>query len=181
MNSSDLRNILCAFVPKDYETGVYACDQLNVINSNRFAIICNNQISTQRGMHWIAFFKKNSTECTEMFDSFGMPVNFYLNHVSNFLKRKGNSVTRNDSQLQSSYSNYCGQFCVYFLAMRIKGVTFNEIIKSFSLNYTKNDFKVYWFVKHNFNPNKHSCDECICNHICSNVVQCSRKKKCIKE
>jgi len=175
MNSTELRNILCCTVPKEYETGVYACDQLSFVKNKAFAIICNNQESTERGGHWIAFFKRKCDESVEMFDSFGMPVTFYSNFVNQFLKCKGKYVIRSNLQLQSNFSNVCGQFCVYFLVMRIQNMSFLDIINSFGPKKEANDFKVYQFVKQNFCYELHSNNDCVCNHICSHIVQRSKK------
>lgn len=60
------------------------------------------------------------------FDSYGLEPNEY---VKEFLK-KFKSVTRNVSPLQSSTTNVCGHYCIYFLCnMSILSNDFNRIIR----------------------------------------------------
>jgi len=176
MNSTELRYILCDSIPSKFETGVFACDQLNNVVSDSFAIICNNQDSTLPGQHWLAFYKSSIHNSTEMFDSFAMSVKFYPNYISAFLKSKGSIVIKNKCQVQSNFSNYCGQFCVYFLLKRIQGLSFSTIMNLFSADLSKNDRVVDLFVKTNFYEKQKHSEFCKCNHKCNNVLQCSKKK-----
>ena len=52
MNSTELRNILGEIVTST-ETGVFACDQLNFVEGDEFAIVVNSDESSQPGMHWL--------------------------------------------------------------------------------------------------------------------------------
>ena len=151
MNSNELRNILASTIPSEYQTGVLACDQLNFITKFKFAIILNTDDSTKSGLHWLSLFKPNAdSQVVEFFDSFGLPYQFYDKRISSFLSKF--SFARTSSfQIQSTFSDVCGHFCVYFLSSRVKGITFDCILNSFSLHdLTKNDERVKTFVKQNF-------------------------------
>ena len=50
-----------------------------------------------------------------------------------FLMSNGSSVRRVSFRTQSTFSDTCRQFCLYFLINRCSGRTFNEILADFSL------------------------------------------------
>ena len=150
MNSNELRSILCQAIQKTFKTGAYACDQLNNVKSDQFAIIVNSDDSNHAAMHWLAIFKERNHDI-EFFDSFGMSISFYSPHIKLFLKKFGKRIVQNRHQIQSNFSNTCGNFCVYYLLHRVRGWSMTSILKDFTLqNLYLNDEKVYLFVKLNF-------------------------------
>lgn len=179
MNSNELRHILASCIPSIYQTGVLACDQLDLITKQKFAVILNTDDSTKPGLHWLSVFKDSATSHeVEFFDSFGLPVQFYDKRIGSFLS-KFIYVRTSSMQIQSTFSDVCGQFSVYYLASRVNGITFDSILDSFSAqNLIKNDERVKTFVKQNFlhvksNIENRSHDDLI-DH--SFVHQCSKKQ-----
>ena len=58
MNSAQIRSILRSNVDKTFQTGVYASDQLNLVKARQFAIIINSDDSHHGETHWLAAFKR---------------------------------------------------------------------------------------------------------------------------
>src|ERR1700744_4503955 len=105
MNSTELRNILNISVPSSYQAGVLACDQLNLVHQQKFAIILNTDASTTPGLHWLGVFKKSAeSPVVEFFDSFGLPTNFYDKQIGNFLSIFP-QILSSSVQLQSPFSD----------------------------------------------------------------------------
>lgn len=150
MNSNQIRHVLHHGKIGQFHTGVYACDQLHHVNSDQFAIVVNTDDSNHKGMHWLAIFKKRFCE-VEFFDSFAMPISFYSPFIKSFVKRFSKRFLHNNIQLQSNYSNMCGQFCCFYILHRMRGWSLDSIINDFSFtNLARNDEKVYQFVQSNF-------------------------------
>ena len=86
MDSYQLRYALLYSLP--IFTAVCAKDQLKLLNpSSTFAVVCNNESSTERGMHWVCFFKNSNTNVIEFFDSYGMGIDFYDKSFREFCSR----------------------------------------------------------------------------------------------
>ena len=63
-------------------------------------LIFNYHNSNQKGIHWVAYFKKY------YFDSYGLPP---LKEIENYVEEY------NKLQMQFDDLEYCGQLCIYFL------------------------------------------------------------------
>ena len=182
MNSGELRNILDVFVPKSFVTGVYASDQLNFIKSPQFAVVFNNESSKFGGMHWLAMWKSKDTNVIQFFDSFAMPLDFYAPSIADFIRKNSGAVVSSCQQIQSDFSEVCGQFCIYFLAKRISGMSFEEILGEFTtFDLRKNDTKVMNFALLNFTYPTFSAKDSIREYMhtiaeVEEVVQCCRKR-----
>jgi len=178
MNSSELRRILGLTVPTTYQTGVLACDQLNLVKKKKFAIIINTDDSTKPGLHWLSIFKESDNcEIVEFFDSFSLPVSFYNDKIGSFLS-KFSRVRTSTAQMQSTFSDVCGQFSVYFLVSRIHGIPYSVIVNSFSRSdLLKNDEKVKTFVEHNFMRHSVSVDSVVHDDVIDlETFQCCKKQ-----
>jgi len=152
MNSVQLRNDLSFCIPPDYETGVFACDELDCVTTSKFAIVLNSEDSTQPGLHWLALFKEANSDIVERWDSYSMPINFYSPVIKNFMISKAKYEKHSINQFQSNYSIVCGEFCLYFLANRTLGYSYEDIVSKFDLHdLERNDALVTNFVKINFN------------------------------
>ena len=152
MNSAQIRNVLYEALGSStmYETNMYACDQLNYIESNQFAVVVNSDDSKHEGMHWLAIYKDRNSS-VEFFDSFSLPLEFYSPSIRSFLNDFGTYATCNKRQIQSNFSVTCGHFCLYYLLNRCRGQSMESILSEFSLtNLTANDVKVKQFVETNF-------------------------------
>lgn len=170
MDSYQLRYCLTRSV--EGYTAVCAIDQLKYIRSESFSIIVNNEPSTSPGMHWIALHKPQHANVVEFFDSFALPTKFYGKEIQCFLQKNGTYVETSTAQYQSDLSNVCGNFCLYFLVLRSKGVSFTNVLSSFSLtNLKHNDELVTHFVSKNYKfPHFANCGE-FCDGHCMNGIR----------
>ena len=127
--------------------GVYAIDEIKSIKTVSYpsSFVINLDPSYKPGSHWVAvYFDKNSVG--EYFDSLaGYPphevVDFLLSHV------KGWQYNR--MQVQELYTTTCGQFVVFYIYQKSRGLTLEVILpKYFSThNKVRNDLLVRDFVK----------------------------------
>jgi hypothetical protein len=91
------------------------------------------------GSHWVVL-----GEC-EFFDSYGIqPLSF---HIFNYLRKNCNTGWwNNDVQLQGNDSTVCAHYCIYYILMRCKGLSPDNIVNV--LRSKKNpDRFVYEFVR----------------------------------
>ena len=96
--------------------GVFAADELpKVMNTFPCGFVANTDPSTEPGTHWVAFYFP-SREKGEFFDSYGYPPEHY-----GFKSYK--IETWNKHKLQSSWSNVCGQYCIFYLYHKSRGIT----------------------------------------------------------
>lgn len=112
--------------------GVYARDTIPTNLSDHGGIIVNTDPIAKSGSHWVAW------DYRYFFDSYGFSPSFY-----NFPSR----TEYNTSFLQSPFSATCGYWAAYFILMRDRGNTLQEITQNFSntdLEY--NDRKVVEIV-----------------------------------
>lgn len=152
MNSDEIRHILNIIIPSKFDTGVYASDQLENLRSDNIAIIFNSDESYKPGTHWLGLFKNEREKTIEFFDSYGMNINFYSSYLEKFMLKNYKISRVNKFQLQSNFSEVCGQYCLYFLFNRVNNITYDEIISKFDNNLINNDLIVESFVNDNFNP-----------------------------
>ncbi len=143
--------------------GVYARDQppMRALASTKLArnhgVIVNTDKSTGWGKHWICYF--NNGVFVEFWDSYGRPVDFYDDTLDY-------SVAVVPRRYQNLWSDVCGQYCVFFLFCRVRGVSIQDIDSHFSeSDFCANDNLVRDFVCSKF-------DYCVPTDNVSEV-QCS--------
>lgn len=90
------------------------------------AFVINNQKRNQPGQHWLAVYYDKNGSC-EFFDSFGMHPSFY--GLEKLIRYPFNY---NKIQLQSNNSYYCGYYCIYFILLKSRGFSLDQIISLFS-------------------------------------------------
>lgn len=134
MNSRELRTVL-ALIPSK-TCGVYPADGIPWRWSRPAAIIANTDDHTQPGTHWVAFYNDASGNGV-YFDSYGIAP-FVPDHVRS-LRRNCPRYRFNTHQLQSTFSDVCGQFCVMFLYYIHSGYSLEQFVSIFSDDYVKND------------------------------------------
>lgn len=125
--------------------------------------IANTDVSDKPGTHWIAYFM-DSPYHTEFFDSFGhTPSTYDFSLIANQC---------NSLQFQSDFSLLCGQFCIYYLYHRSRGITLPEIQTMLSSSqHLINDKKVNCFAHKLFSlPHLFNSAPCYCKQSC-----CSRR------
>lgn len=129
--------------------GVYAADEINkVLLSRSEGIIVNSQTHYFYGEHWIVIYI-NEFNVLEYFDSFGKHPKYLSSLIWNFVKQYPKRVI-NDQRIQGTESTVCGQYCLFYLMCRTRGYTMQDIVKTFSNNYTSNDTFVYKFIDERF-------------------------------
>ena len=122
--------------------GVYAEDELKnlVITSFPSFLICNIDLSSQPGSHWIALGIFRNT--IEIFDSSGFKIFLWSRvpcHLLNFIHKL--SLTRQilvSKRLQSKKSTLCGFYCVLYILAR-NCITLHQIHSLFSKRLAQND------------------------------------------
>ena len=114
---------------KKFLKGVYASDNLpSSLKVNHF-IICNTDVLSGEGIHWYCIFRTKQSEL-ECFDSLGINE-----QKKNFLEKNFNfkgvqKLKFVCTPVQSTFSNTCGHFVLYFLINRLynKDKGFNELL-----------------------------------------------------
>ena len=95
---------------------------------------------TYHNDHWIAVCMTNKR--LEIMDSthsaFESPPHAFLI----FLCQNKDKKVQINPLLQSSETNVCGLYCIFFVLQRSSGKTFNEILENFTDNYVLNDYIV---------------------------------------
>ena len=142
MNTVQIRQILEADpYTRDVFAGVYPRDRLPRTIKYPSGHVFNTD--TEEGEHWIAIYVDEHGR-GEYFDSYGLPP--LHRTFLNFLNAHCTSWTFNDKQLQELSSKVCGQYCVFFLLHRCRGLSMNTIVNMFGQNLKDNDVLVYDFV-----------------------------------
>jgi len=141
MNTRQLECVInCDSVMKDKVIGVYARDQIPTrIESFPCGLIVNTDKSYLPGRHWLAFYFE-SKDKVEFFDSYGHSPEYF-----NFT-----ADVYNNKRLQSSTSDVCGQYCLYFLLNRCRGLPMKAFVNQFGNNYQENDAFVNNFILQSF-------------------------------
>ena len=85
-----------------------------------------------------------SREKAEFFDSYGHPPEHYGFKLYEI-------ETWNNRKLQSSWSQVCGQYCIFYLYHKSRGYSMSKIVNLFTGNTRLNDRKVACYVKKHFN------------------------------
>lgn len=128
--------------------GVYACDQLPKQHLHHpSALVINTDPADKPGQHWVAVFITADGD-GEYFDSFGHGPS--VPQIIHFLQKNTKRVIPNPRVLQSAFSTVCGQYTIFFLLHRCRGLNMTKIIKLFSSDTLDNDFNVNDFVKKHF-------------------------------
>ena len=122
--------------------GVFPSDCLPKQIAKPAALIVNTDPKNKRGRHWVAFYVDHEGKADYM-DSFGLPP---FPEAKNCLDATCLEWQYSNKQLQSSLTVTCGQYCVYFLNQRCRGVPFQRILNMFTDDYERNDMFVTKFV-----------------------------------
>jgi hypothetical protein len=75
---------------------------------------------------------------------------YYRDSFGDFLDKHSYGWDFNRRKLQSTWSDVCGQYCIFYLSHRARGQRMNTIVQSFDNNTMLNDAKVFQFVKNHF-------------------------------
>ncbi len=111
------------------------------IKSQRFSLVVNC------GHHFFVIYVTPSF--IEIFDSLGF-LSTKKCLSKNFLRFLGHQIVGKDlrasQKIQSKTSLLCGGFCVYYILLRDKGYTFDQIMNTFSKSLRKNDLIIETFL-----------------------------------
>ena len=151
MNDKQIEAMLasCLFTKRHFR-GVFPSDKIPTVRKlgrKPLGFVCNLDPSNKAGSHWVAFYfpgGKNGTP--EYFDSYGRKAS-----LPSFKRKLGRKYLHNPLVLQSPFSVVCGQYCIYFLLKRAKGVPYRKILASFDPKDPEgNDFAVNEFIETHF-------------------------------
>ena len=137
-----------------YATGVYPSDRLPKLQTLPSCLIANTDPAGKPGKHWVALYV--CTDGTgEFFDSYGRPP---TPNFAKFLRKYCNSINHNSVRVQGPLSSSCGQFCIYYLAHRVRGRTMKKIVNDFCTDLVLNDIYAAEYVRRNFNVKSDAYD-----------------------
>ena len=116
--------------------GCFPIDKIPSLNKND-SIIINTDSQNEEGTHWMGL-KITSKNLCLFFDSFGEPPNI---NVINSLSKKFTKLVYSSMQIQSVFSNKCGEFSMQFICMVNDRKSFNNFLSQFDhKNLLANDF-----------------------------------------
>ena len=132
--------------------GVYSADTIPIRLRNKSFIICNTDIEKGSGKHWYCIVKlKNSV--LECFDSLGIDSEKKTFLKSHLNQKNIQKIKFNVTQVQSSVSDTCGHFVLYFIVHRFhnQDLTFTELVNNiFEKNVEKNESLVSNYILSHF-------------------------------
>ena len=149
MNSAEIADIL----RRDQQTthyfrGVFASDELPKRQLPRpSALVVNTDPSTEPGQHWVGIFITKDGE-GEYFDSYGQPP--FLKSFETFFRNHSDGTRFNRQRLQGPFSTVFGQYTLFYLLHRCRGMSMNAITRHFSTDLNYNDVVVNDFIRRNF-------------------------------
>lgn len=127
--------------------GVFAENSLpKHIETFPCGFIANTEPESKPGQHWIAFYF-SSPQQGEFFDSYGHEPVFYSKRFKRFLDQNAETWISNKKELQSYFTAVCGEYCIFYLLHRARGVPMDTIVNLFSSDKDYNDHLVYQYVK----------------------------------
>ena len=142
MDAHELRDIISRDIRLNRQfLGVFAADELPRQMPVGSLAIVNCCERTRPGKHWIAIYQESANRL-EMFDSYGLPPSAY--NLEN--KLPADVIVYNKRQLQSVFSNVCGQYCLYYCYFKARGYAINDILAIFSNDVASNDYNVTYYV-----------------------------------
>lgn len=119
--------------------GVFASDKLPSLQKNT-CFVANTEPSSLPGAHWVCFYIDDKCH---FFDSYGRdPKIYFTTHL--------NDYTYNKQQVQSFFSACCGQYCIFYLCLKARGLSDADILLNFCSNLQENDEFVTDWVNKNF-------------------------------
>jgi len=146
MNSSQIsRAMLGRNATRGLFRGVFAADQLKNADLTRpCCLVLNTDPSHAPGTHWCAVFIPCKGRM-EWFDSYGQSPASYGPYINAWFS--GKAYFHRQQRLQGKWSSVCGQYCLYYLTQRCRGVSRHNIYGSFDpRKYEANDKRVHAWV-----------------------------------
>jgi hypothetical protein len=131
--------------------GVFPIDKIPDIISYPSAMIINMDAHDEPGSHWVALYFDKNKRC-DFFNSYGVEPK---DPLKSYIENNSISYSCNEKPVQKVFTTTCGQFCIFFLFWRTRGVrmktitsclqkrTADEIITGFVNKLYKVNTKVY--------------------------------------
>ena len=107
--------------------GCFPIDKIPKLNRKE-SIIINSDKHDEEGTHWMGLKITSKNVCL-YFDSFGEPPN---KDITNFLSKYYNKLVYNSTQVQSVFSNKCGEFSMQFVCIVEDKKSFNSFLSKFN-------------------------------------------------
>ena len=132
------------------------------------AYIANTDPQSKPGSHWIAMFFDHEGN-GDYLDSYGRQP---LPKFKSFLNKHCLEWQYNGKQLQAPLTSTCGQYCIYFLYQRSRGVPLQRILDLFGNDKLENDENVTNFVNETFGTDTDIIDiEFVANQVCKALTE----------
>ena len=164
MNTLEICHILSSNpVTKNFFNGVFSVDTLSLINEKPKLIICNTDISTGKGKHWILIFFNETNDNVEFFDSLGYKPSFYGPDFMIFMKKFSTECYFTPVRIQPINSDLCGQYCCFYAHKRCQGFNMKYILNNIPSPYIIKMFS-HIYLKHYKTVKKleeKTCQKCI--------------------
>jgi hypothetical protein len=136
MNGFEILNVITKdAVSCKYLGGLMAINRLHFKPTSRIFYICNTDLWENKGKHWIVMYYINNN--FEYFDPLGNKPDILF---SNFMKQYAKRIIFNEKPVQPLNSSTCGEYCIFFSAMRSRDVNFGDIIKYMQYDQIVLDF-----------------------------------------
>lgn len=139
----------------DIVDGIYSLD-LIPLHVKKFPSywICNNENHGEKGEHWFALYFESSLMPSEFFCSLGRRPEDYSQKVITALRLNGNGhYKHNIDRYQSSSSQSCAYFCLWFADMRCQKISFEKCLSILSKSELEtNDTLVVNYVTQHMRP-----------------------------
>lgn len=180
MNTAQLNKALTNnVVTKKNFAGVFPIDKIPKLKNKpkkKLFFIFNLDPSYKSGSHWVSvMLNPRGKNC--FFDSYGWPPNL---RIKNMMR---NNFNYNRHQLQHPLSTSCGQWCIFFIWEKMKGLSLTEITSKFSRSmFLANDHIMNSIVQRRFKTqqkviDKHFLKSQICKKLEENGQLCPFKQK----
>jgi hypothetical protein len=143
--------IACDPLMKDTIIGVYSADKIRRLKAQK-GLIVNTKPFGHEGEHWLAVY--NDGNNVEVFDSLG---NLSDKSLIEFHKIN-DKVYVNQTDIQCTNSSVCGHYCILYLFLRVRDVSFKEFLNLLSPVCEISDAFVLRFITRTF-------PLCLTNHV----------------
>ena len=110
-----------------------SCTECGIVNLNK---------TSERGSHWVCYYKTDSTRI--YFDSFGqvtpIEIQKYLKTKNEFLHSE-NVIQRNTDIVQRLNTHVCGHLCLLMLtALTCEHLTYQDVLNMLRNGYSQGDW-----------------------------------------
>ena len=125
MNSLDIERLILSGGGSRHFLGVKPRDEVRQVLGQSGVLVFNTDKRNEPGTHWIGLVLSPSQ--IEYFDSYGLPPHSFPD-VFRKLTSSGRRLMWSNTQLQGLTSTVCGDYCVMFLLLRIRGVSLEDFV-----------------------------------------------------